>query len=255
MGHVYKNLTLDNIDDSPICCFVHAKQEMLGINKKKAWLKDRLNEGHVYRELVNGDKTAFIEYAPLEKAWTPIEGDNYLYIYCLRTVDDSRGKSIQKELLDYAISDAKKMGKSGLCVLTHETKKTWLSDGSFFILQGFEVVDVALDGYQLLALSFNKKYPRFSLKAKKGTINNNDLVIYYSYQCPYIPRSVETIKEYCEKYDIPLTLKKVDTLAKAKHLPCVFNNYALFYKGKFVTVNLLDIVYLERLILLANKKS
>lgn len=255
MGYVYKNLTLDNIDDSPICCFLHAKQQMVGVNKKKAWLKDRLVEGHVYRELEDEDKTAFIEYAPLEKAWTPIEGDNYLYIYCLWTVGDSRGKGIGKELLNYAISDAKKKGKSGLCVLSHEKKKTWLSDGSFFISQGFEVVDTALDGYQLLALSFDKKYPRFTLKAKKGTINNNDLVIYYSYQCPYIPRSVETIKDYCEQYNIPLTLKKVDSLAKAKHLPCVFNNYAVFYKGKFVTVNLLDIVYLERMILLANKKS
>lgn len=41
---------------------------------------------------------------------------------------------------------------------------------------------------------------------------------------------------------------QVDTLQKAKKLPCVFNNWAVFYKGKFETVNLLDTAYLERIL-------
>ena len=41
---------------------------------------------------------------------------------------------------------------------------------------------------------------------------------------------------------------QVDTLQKAKELPCVFNNWAVFYKGKFETVNLLDAAYLERIL-------
>ena len=48
--------------------------------------------------------------------------------------------------------------------------------------------------------------------------------------------------------DIPLSLIQVDTLQKAKELPCVFNNYGVFYKGNFETVNLLDIAYLERIL-------
>ena len=35
---------------------------------------------------------------------------------------------------------------------------------------------------------------------------------------------------------------------KAKGLPCVFNNWAVFYQGKFVTVNLLDAAALKRLL-------
>lgn len=41
---------------------------------------------------------------------------------------------------------------------------------------------------------------------------------------------------------------QVDTLQKAKKLPCVFNNWAVFYKEKFETVNLLDTAYLERIL-------
>ncbi len=254
MEHEFVNLSLENIDNIHLCCFIKSKQQHLGVLKKKEWLKERIKEGHVYRRLIDDDKMAFIEYAPLEKAWVPIEGDDYLYIYCLSSIGDTRGNSIKKELLEYAINDAKKANKAGICVLSHNKKKTWLNDGEFFLKHGFKVVDNTPDGYQLLTLSLKQNKPHFSLKAKKGMISDKNLVIYYSYQCPFIFRSIEIIKEYCEKYSIPLSLKKIDTLAKAKRVPSIFNNYAVFYKGNFVTINLLDIVYLERNIHQENKK-
>ena len=39
----------------------------------------------------------------------------------------------------------------------------------------------------------------------------------------------------------------VDTLEKAKSLPCAFNNRAVFYDGKFVAVNQIDAAALEKL--------
>lgn len=39
----------------------------------------------------------------------------------------------------------------------------------------------------------------------------------------------------------------VDTLEKAKSLPCAFNNRAGFYDGKFVTVNQSDAAALKKL--------
>ena len=39
----------------------------------------------------------------------------------------------------------------------------------------------------------------------------------------------------------------VDTLEKAKFLPCAFSNRAVFYDGKFVTVNQIDTAALEKL--------
>lgn len=58
-------------------------------------------------------------------------------------------------------------------------------------------------------------------------------------QCPYIYQKVEEIKQYCEKNDVPITFIHVDTLQKAKEVPCVFNNWGVFYKGQFQTVNLI----------------
>jgi hypothetical protein len=40
----------------------------------------------------------------------------------------------------------------------------------------------------------------------------------------------------------------VDTLEKAKSVPCVFNNWAVFYGGKFETVHLLNEGYLKKLL-------
>lgn len=56
--------------------------------------------------------------------------------------------------------------------------------------------------------------------------------------------------------DVPVSFIQVDTLQKAKELPCVFNNWAVFYKGKFETVNLLlDVDYLKRILKSENVNS
>ena len=75
----YTNITLENIDNEHICCAISDKKHIDGVQEKKQWLKDRIKEGHVFRKL-NAQGKIFIEYAPLEKAWTPISGNNYIYI-------------------------------------------------------------------------------------------------------------------------------------------------------------------------------
>ena len=74
------------------------------------------------------------------------------------------------------------------------------------------------------------------------------LMVYYDMQCPYILQRVETLKEHCEEKAIPASFVQVATLEQAKALPCVFNNWAVFYQGKFVTVNLLNAAALKRLL-------
>ena len=59
---------------------------------------------------------------------------------------------------------------------------------------------------------------------------------------------IEMVKQYCDTNNVPVSLIQVDTLQKAKELPCVFNNFAVFYKGVFETVNLLNIDYLKRIL-------
>ena len=60
---------------------------------------------------------------------------------------------------------------------------------------------------------------------------------------------IEMVKQYCDTNNVPVSLIQVDTLQKAKDLPCVFNNWAVFYKGKFETVNLIqDVTHLKRIL-------
>ena len=82
--------------------------------------------------------------------------------------------------------------------------------------------------------------PRFAPNAKRQAIESRELTIYYDDQCPYIPQRIEKLREYCQANGIPADFRHVETLEQAKALPCVFNNWAAFYDGKFVTVNQLD---------------
>ncbi len=78
----FMNLTVENLETEYLCCIIRTKTKHPGVEAKRKWLAERLEEGHVFRKLdVKG--TVFIEYAPLEKAWVPVEGENYLYLYCL----------------------------------------------------------------------------------------------------------------------------------------------------------------------------
>lgn len=54
--------------------------------------------------------------------------------------------------------------------------------------------------------------------------------------------------EYCASHNIPASFLQVDTLQKAKELSCVFNNWGVFYRGTFKTVNLLDVAHLKKIL-------
>ena len=150
--------------------------------------------------------------------------------------------------MEFCLADAKEKGKSGVCMLGAKKQKNWLSDQSFAKKFGFEVVDTTDSGYELLALSFDGTKPSFAENVKKKEIEDKNLTIYYDMQCPYIYQNIEKIKQHCETNNISVSLIQVDTLQKAKELPCVFNNWAVFYKGKFETVNQIDVNYLERIL-------
>ena len=90
MNTDFTNLTTENLSNEHLCCIIRSKKSHPGIEAKRQWLSDRLNEGHVFRKL-NAKATVFIEYAPLETAWVPVIGDNYYYLYCLWVLGSPRG--------------------------------------------------------------------------------------------------------------------------------------------------------------------
>lgn len=242
------DVTADNLATEHLCCIIRTKKLHPGVEAKRQWLSDRLREGHVFRKL-NVKAPVFIEYAPLESAWVPVLGDNYLYVYCLWASGGYRGKGHGKALLEHCLADARARGRSGVCLLGARKQKAWLTDQSFAKAHGFETVDETPCGYELLAHSFDGTVPRFAPKAKLERIEAQELTIYFDLQCPYVLENIERIRNHCKENDLPTTLIQVDSLEKAKDLPCAFNNWALFYKGAFETVNLLpDIEQVKRIL-------
>lgn len=243
----YINLTEENIDKEHICCAIGDPKHQNGVLKKKEWMREKLKDGFVFRKLNERGKV-FIQYEPIETAWVPVNGKNFEYIYCLWVAGSFKGKGIAKELLEYAIKDAKEKNKSGLCTLVSKKKKPFLGDKKFFEHFGFKVVDEVED-YQLLALSFDQaESPKFMPNVRQMCIESQDFTIYYSPGCPYVEYEVTELTEYAQKMNIPLNFVKIDSLASAKTAPCVFQNWANFYKGKFLSGTILNANSFSKLI-------
>ena len=151
----------------------------------------------------------------------------------------------EKELLEYAINDSKEKGKSGICALVSKKKKPFIGEKKFFEHYGFKVLDTIGD-YELLALQFdNSDTPKFNDSARLMKIDNQDFTIYYSPECPYVENE---LTEYAKENNIKINFIKIDTLEKAKNAPCIFNNWANFYKGEFVSNTILNANSFKKLI-------
>ena len=243
----YINLNEKNIENEHICCAIGDPKHQEGVDKKKEWIKAKLKDGHVFRKL-NARGKIFIEYEPIETAWVPIDGKNYEYIYCLWVAGSFKGKGIGKELLEYAINDAKEKKKSGVCTLVTKKKKPFIGDKKFFEHFGFKTVD-EIEDYELMALQFDDKdTPKFNDNARIMEIENQEFTIYYSNECPYVEYEVKELSDYAQKKGIKINFIKIDTLEKAKQAPCVINNWANFYKGKFISNTILNANALEKIL-------
>ena len=243
----YINLDLDNIEEEHICCAIGDPKHQDGVDKKKEWMKERLANGHVFRKLDARGKI-FIEYEPIETAWVPISGENYEYIYCLWVAGRFKGNGIARELLEYAISDAKEKNMSGICTLVAKKKKPFLGEKKFFLHFGFEVVDTIQD-YELLALKFDDNdTPKFNDNARLMKIDDEDFTIYYTNQCPYVEYEIRELTDYAESNNIKLNFIKIDSLEKAKNAPCIINNWANFYRGEFVSNRIINAKAFEKLL-------
>lgn len=199
-----------------------------------------INKANIFKEI--------FEYEPIETAWVPINGKNYEYIYCLWIDGSFKGKCISKELLEYTINDSKGKGMSGICTLTSKKKKPFIGEKKFFEHYGFKVVDTTQD-YELLALQFdNSETPKFNDNARLMKIDNQEFTIYYSNECPYVEYEVNELTEYAKENNIKINFINIDSLEKAKNVPCIFNNWSNFYKGKFVSNTILNANSFEKLI-------
>lgn len=239
----------NNIHTQHICCAISDKKHENGVKSKKEWILKNKNYNHTFYKL-NENGKVFIEYVDAEGAWASISAPNYVYIQCFWVSGKYKGSGMSVDLLNYCINDAKQRNKSGICVIVGGKKLPFLSDKSRLIYAGFKSVD-KIGEYELLALMFddNGDYPIFGENAKKNEIENKcDYKVFYTLQCPYILNCIKEMKDTAARKGINLEVKEIESISEAQSMPCVFNNFALFGNGKFITHILLNGNSFEKII-------
>jgi len=237
----YIRVTKENIEDEHICCAISNNKDVQ-VSSKKAWLKERFDDGLVFLKSVERGK-CFIEYIPAENAWVPIIAEGYMYIDCLWVSGSFKGHGYSNDLLAECIRDSREKGKKGLCILSAAKKKPFLADPKYLKHKGFAVGDESDNGIQLWYLPFEdgegraatQNVPQFRDCAKHPHIDESGYVLYYTAQCPFNAKYVPVLEETAKKNDIAFRAIKLDSKDAARNAPTPVTTYSLFRDGEYVT--------------------
>jgi ribosomal protein S18 acetylase RimI-like enzyme len=231
-----------NIDSEHICCAIgNDAENRARAQTKKDWMKNEFANGLVFRKLDQRGKV-FIEYMPIESAWKPVLGEDYLIVNCLWVSGQFKGKGYARELVESCIEDARKKGKAGVAVVTSKKVKPFLTDIRFWISAGFEIVDEAEPYFALMAYRLNEKIPSpcFAERAKGGTCaNRKGFTFIYSNQCVFMEEYVSLLAEVAKSENIEAKIIRLKDSDDAKHNGSPFGTLGIYYDGVFLTHELM----------------
>jgi GNAT superfamily N-acetyltransferase len=231
----YINVTVDIIDQEHICCAISNSTSDNRVMSKKDWMKDNFKNGLTFIKLDDRGKV-FIEYIPSEHAYCPIISPNTLFINCFWVSGKFVNQGHGTNLLNRCIEDAHNRGKDGIVVLSSHKKMPFLSDPDFLKNKGFIVADT-LGYFELLYLPLNQDapLPKFNDQVRSLQIDNQEIVIYYTKQCPHSEMYAKIIETMAIEKNVPIQLIKLNTYEDAQNSPAPFSTYSFFDKGHFVT--------------------
>ena len=234
-------LNKSNISNEHICCAISDKKCTESYQAKKYWLKKEFTNGYVFRR-IDARAKVFIEYGPAENGWIPVDAPNYLLINCFWVSGQYKGKGYGKALLQSAIDDAKKQGKSGLVTVVGTKKYHFMSDTKWLLRQGFVECEKISSGFSLLVFKIypDAQMPRFKESLISGECpDKNGIVVYYSNRCPFAEFHAKTsLIETATKRNIPYKIIKMETMEEAQSAPTPATIFSLFYKGKFISTDI-----------------
>lgn len=242
-------VTQDNLETEHICCAI-ANNKDCQVLSKKAWLRDRLDEGLMFVKCDVRGK-CFIEYIPAEYAWAPVEADGYMYIDCLWVAGQFKGQGYSNLLLEECIRDSKEKGKKGLVILSSKKKMGYLSDPKFLRYKGFEIADTAGAYFELMYLPFeaDAEKPRFQPQMKDGiSIPEKGFVLYYTSQCPFTAKYVPILAETAKNKGVEMKIVHIESAKQAQEAPSPFTTFSLFYDGELVTHEILSDKKFEKIL-------
>lgn len=230
------DLTLDNLDEHHLCCAISDPKHQPGVEAKRAWLRERIPEGLVFRKVDVRGKV-FIEFAPAEVAWRPIDAPGWLTIHCLWVSGQHAKHGYARRLLDSAIADARRDGRHGLVVAAGKRKRPFLSDPRFLKHMGFEVVDTAGD-YRLhaLRLTDDGPTPRFTEAVHADTPDDTDrFLIQWTPQCPFSRWCADSAAERIRARGHTVEVQAVRDRAGAQAVASPLGTYGLLHQGVLVS--------------------
>lgn len=236
-------LTKDNLENEHICCAISSSKD-IQVKTKKDWIKEQLDKGLVFTKMDLRGK-CFIEYIPLENAWVPISGENLIYIQCFWCAGKYQGQGYAKTLLEGCKKDALLKGKNGLVIISSRIKPNFLMNYDFLIKHGFYSVDTWNEEFELMFLPLNDYYKLPQFNCTK--IPDQGLLLYYTDQCPFNVKYTKLLQDYCKERKIPLQLVHIENRKDALNAPTPMTTYSLFYKGHFITREVLTVKKFEKI--------
>lgn len=232
----------NNIDTEHICCGFASANNVEGYELKRAWLRERLNEGFVFKKF-NIRGKVFIEYVPAEFAWRPIDAPGYMCIQCFWVAGQFKGQGLGKRLLESCVKDTLAQGKNGLVVVTSKQKKPFLTDKSFFARHGFEVCDTAPPYFELLVRPFGAApAPAFRPNARLGALVHSDAFAYagdvtilYTDQCPFTSFYIDEMIAAAAGHGLSAEKIKLTTAQQVQDGPSPAGISGVYLRGQFLT--------------------
>jgi L-amino acid N-acyltransferase YncA len=233
-------VTVENVSDIGIYCSRDKKSP--GFRAKAIWFKKKINDGLVILVALDNDgqQLGFIEYIPVERAWRPVQRNQYLFIHCVTVMaKGNRQHQVASTLIEACEVEAMQEHYNGICVMVSEG--AWMADKRLFIRNGFSEID-ALGRFELLVKRIHPDAPDPQLinwVEQQPKYQGWNLV--YADQCPWHQKSVNDLKEASLNLGIDLKIKKLESPAEAKAGPSGFGTFSILYNGK-----LLEDHYLSR---------
>lgn len=243
-------LTKQNLESEHLCCAIDNKASSVGVTAKRAWLAERIDEGLRFKKL-NIRGKVFIEYIPVEMGWMPIDATGYMLINCHWVSGSHKGNGYGTELLRECENEAKSLGMKGIVVVTGTKKRPYLSDKSFYLKSGYEVVDSTPPYFELVAKRFDNEaeLPKFTRSAKEGSLGEiKGIDIFYTTQCPFTLPYIELLKPIIAASNAPIRIHQIKSREEAQAHFCPVTTYSVFINGKYYTNEILTAKKLELLI-------
>ena len=214
-------LNRDNLEHEHICCAFAGSKAAVGVSGKKAWIRDQLSKGLIFRKL-DAKAKVFIEYTPAEYAWAPVIAPGFLAISCFWVSGKYKGQGYGKKLLESCEEEAKR----GVIVVSSAKKRPFLADKRFFQKAMYEVCDTAPPFFELLVKRFDDDtpLPQFAKSAKRPACeDNNGIIVWYTPQCPYNEYYVNIAEaEVMKRHGIPFAKRPITTRKEAQQAPTAF---------------------------------